>query len=355
MSTSPFQHASASQVTTFARCERRWHFQSIQRIQTPSTDAQALGTAIHAELEKYTLEGVPPTHGSAQLALGHLPPPRAPNVLAERELESPELFLGGVRFKGFIDLLDVRDELHPHILDFKTTSDFRYAKSSEELSNNPQLLIYAAWALECVPEIEMFTLSHLYLKSKGTPAARLVQAKVKGSDVMPALAPVVANVERMKVAALAEKAEDLTPNWDACHDFGGCPFRDRCNTTRSLSAMFAASETTFTQTTTGTKSMSALLNKLKAATNKPASGATGILPPDAPKYPTASSTPAPAPATQTSTGPDINFYIVWNPDSDKPPHKRFVTLQEAQDCAAQMSAKNPGKAFFVCFAMAVSR
>ena len=41
-------------------------------------------------------------------------------------------------------------------------------------------------------------------------------------------------------------------------------------------------------------------------------------------------------------------YILWNPDSEKPPKKIFTSRKDAESCARWACGRSPNETFFVC-------
>ena len=79
---------SVSQVAQFdpaaGGCPRKWWFQRVARREEPPSRFQELGTALHAEVEKYQKTGDAGALGPVtQAAASLLPPPRHPLVLSE--------------------------------------------------------------------------------------------------------------------------------------------------------------------------------------------------------------------------------------------------------------------------------
>ena len=100
-----WQHASASQIKTFRRCERKWWFEKIEGHRSPTTPAAELARAIHAELEAYLLGGDEPASPIARAGLKYLPrPEEGLTLLVEEEFSYSEGL--PVPVIGFIDLVE---------------------------------------------------------------------------------------------------------------------------------------------------------------------------------------------------------------------------------------------------------
>jgi hypothetical protein len=115
--------------------------------------------------------------------------------------------------------------------DHKSTTDFKWAKSEDELRNNTQSVLYAAEAMNRFG-VEHAELRWVYYRTRSTPASKLVRLHVTRDEV-------ATNMERIDGLATEiqqayktfEKAEEAPINARACDTFGGCPYADRCNLT----------------------------------------------------------------------------------------------------------------------------
>ena len=65
MQSNKLEHVSASQITTFRDCPRKWYFDKIVKVPRVSTAATELGSAVHEELEHYLKEGRNPSNTPA--------------------------------------------------------------------------------------------------------------------------------------------------------------------------------------------------------------------------------------------------------------------------------------------------
>lgn len=280
------RHVSASQITTYQRCARKWHFEKVMGFRPPQTGAQGLGTAVHTHVEGYHLEGKePPADRAGEVARAMLPllPPRDPANLIESPLSNPDIALSSVKVLGYIDFAVPPKEARFRIYDSKTTKNLKYAKTADELKDNTQLILYAWWGFSKWLDAESADISHVYGVTEGVARGQLVTATVDREHVESRVQTYSATVEEMKAATTVSDPMLISPNFDACNDYGGCPFKERCLQTPEvrLSYLFRKEEGT---------AMS--LKDRLAKSNTSAS----ILPPDAPKP----IIPAPAPLEATS-------------------------------------------------------
>ena len=138
---------SPSQISTALGCMRRWAFDRHWR--DPSGPAAEYGDRCHDITERWVRDGVAPVRSTCEgrtvtSAIGLLPAPR--RALAEQRIDA---WLGGVLWSMRLDWID---DYAPgkwvSIGDLKTTGNFSYAKSADELATeDPQGVIYGTWAV----------------------------------------------------------------------------------------------------------------------------------------------------------------------------------------------------------------
>ena len=135
---------SPSSYNTFVDCNLKWWFNKIAGFPTPTTKSQQLGTDVHSVLEAYLREGTPPDESTkegkiASSGIEYLPKPGT--YVIE---EGVDLHCGTLPFKGYVDAYSCTG----HVLDHKTTKDFKWAMDSYQLSHAPQPLAYVASLLK---------------------------------------------------------------------------------------------------------------------------------------------------------------------------------------------------------------
>jgi len=219
------KHVSASQVKAFRRCRSRWYHEKIDGHVEPPSEAMKRGTRIHALLEAYLVDGTPlPDDADGRIArpaLTRLPPAGSvPRDQVESRFETPaEVY--GIPFVGIIDLLE------PDIItDHKTTSDFKYTKTEEELRADPQAQAYAIATQKDGDDVVRFR--HLYIRTSGAPQSRETIVDFSRDDLAHALTRLRATVASMVETSQVDDVADVGHNLEACGDYGGCPHRARC-------------------------------------------------------------------------------------------------------------------------------
>jgi RecB family exonuclease len=296
------KNVSATQVKDYGRCKRFWHFRSIQKIRTPKTEAQQRGINIHEAIEAFLRHGIKPPEGEkvrlfVDVVEKHLAGMKG-EVLIEQRIDL-ETFPGGPPWVGFIDYLRDEHAGEPMlVLDYKTTSDFRYAKTPEELRDDSQLNSYGWWAYQNGHEGPMM-LGHLYLLTRTkTPKPLPVYAPTDYETVRGVWERDVETVKEMVEAAKVADVQELEPTPSACGMYGGCPYRSQCG----MTALFGVG--TKPKKGSATVSFFERMKQQVAQQQKAPQAApptNGVVPPDAPPReqpaaPVEAAAPAPAPA-----------------------------------------------------------
>lgn len=223
-------HVSASQITTFRDCPRKWYLNKIVGLQSPGSSATELGSQVHATLEAY-LRGETDVVGTedeigeiARSGSEHLPE-RGDHLEVELSLEEHMPLLDApVLVKGFVDLIDHAND---EIIDHKTSGNKRYTKSQRELKINVQLMMYAEAYFQRFPHKEKVTLTHIYYGTKSRWSKR-VSVTVTREHVRNQWELIKDTITQMIDASCAPNAGDVQADYDACAKYGGCPFRGAC-------------------------------------------------------------------------------------------------------------------------------
>ena len=239
----PFVRWSASQVDTYNTCNRKWWFNKILGIETPPHPSAVIGTEVHAQLEAY-LEEKAPADSLGPIARTALPfAPKPGTVYIEQSIEELGLVAGGLPALGYIDVLDLTGDI-PQVLDWKTTSNFRYAKTEDELLRNVQMSVYARATLAMcdrldVPEPTNVRVTHVAMLTKAPHEARRTSALMPVRTIHENWSSIDRTVLTMRETATCETPDKVTPTKSACSAYGGCPFLDRCRALEATRSIFA--------------------------------------------------------------------------------------------------------------------
>lgn len=270
---------SASQVETWLGCHRKWAWRRIAEVPQPQADSAAVGDSVHKQLETYEqggdLDFTEVVHGVriadvAQSGLHLLPDPkhiRPEWVERSFRFTSP----GGFVWNGRKDLSlpdgaalpEVEGEPTvplgaPVVLDHKSTSGIRWAKTAATLKWDVQGNLYAYEATHhahCLqhkdcqdhPELgaacarsdppQAADLVWTYYQTKGAKKAKRVHLRVTRQHAAFAMhildgfaSQMAAQLDAGKSASdKHEYVRTLQPNPNHCSAYGGCPYQGTCN------------------------------------------------------------------------------------------------------------------------------
>jgi hypothetical protein len=249
---------SPSQVDTFASCERKWGWEKLDGIEVPQKTSAQVGERVHAILEQWLMHATPPnvdeelklfddkgierTYYPGLIARSglHLLPPPGPHLEIENWIRPPMLTIPRGFWNGRVDC--AHDLLgDPELIDHKTTTDLKWAKSGDDLRKDAQGLIYA-WAAMHATGASSAHLRWIYYQSRKPYKTQVSYTRLGRNETIEGLQQWEERAGRMiKMKIEGKRALDLEPNPDACDRFGGCPHRLRCNLSpqQLMRSMFA--------------------------------------------------------------------------------------------------------------------
>lgn len=223
-------HYSASQYDTFTDCQRKWGFRYRDGIKAPAHPSAVKGTKCHDAAEAYLKHGTPydpdTDEGKIMLpGLKYLPQPGQASVEEELLLHLP----GVGEVTGFIDAL-YKEEAQVVVHDHKTTSNFKWAKTQNDLPENAQAVIYSAYAMEKFEVDEVLCRWVYHISNPKRPSAMKVETKLHVDQIQKPWNRIVDTFKQMReYHDQGAKAHDLPHNVEACERYGGCPYRSECN------------------------------------------------------------------------------------------------------------------------------
>ncbi|MCK4717700.1 MAG: PD-(D/E)XK nuclease family protein, partial [Thermoplasmata archaeon] len=252
---------SASQVDTFLDCVRKWAWRYLEGVKAPPHPSAKLGTRCHTIAEAWLLKGTQPDglevmtlpagrygektkdYYPGQIitaGLPLLPPPGVASVESRFTFYTKETAWQGYRDAMYIQEVG-NGEAHPPgiwpsewecipvVLDHKTTSHFKWAKSVEDLLQDTQANLYAAKTMEDFHTPHVLA-RWIYYRTKGQPLARPVEVEFHGAQVAQVIARLDETAKEIhQLYKLRPKALDLKPSPASCDKYGGCPHKGRCN------------------------------------------------------------------------------------------------------------------------------
>ncbi len=341
----PWRMASASQITTFRRCPRRWWFRSVGKLEEPTRPSAQLGTDVHAVIERYTRDGVTPggdeAGAIASAALHHLP---LPGTVPADRVEAAFCLRGSADLPlarpiiGKIDRIDLPTPLSPgvympgRVVDYKTLSDFRYMRTAEDLQQDVQAIVYGTVSAEYfagrkLPALRLgdslfhgyvvqpgwlrhVRFQHLYLRTTKPYKSDTCQTVLTPDGLLAGLRGIASSLDAMAEVSRIALPGEVAGNLEACGYYGGCPRRDLCAHLAGAGSIFgraaaAAMPSTSITGDTMTTPSNPFLRPAPAAPAPPAAPLAGEALKDALNASQPAQTaPAPAPApAQTSPAP----------------------------------------------------
>lgn len=246
---------SASQIKSWRDCKRRWALRSIAKLPQPTSPSQALGIEIDdGQLQPYLRDGRPfdftkESGYIAASALPYLPEGGGKEVQKHFILPSPSKQFG---YQGYLDLwlptggLPVHegmpDDDSPVVVDFKSTKDFKWALTPEELKTDVQAQLYATWAMFSTGKRKVH-LAWIYLLTRGAKKSMRRFVTVDAAHVFEQFKAIDKDACEMFAVRegcpdvsvesaqdrLIDYALELPPTPSACGDYGGCPYQHVCN------------------------------------------------------------------------------------------------------------------------------
>ena len=225
---------SATQIKQHRSCALQWYLQRVEGWQMPQSPSQALGEAIHLQVEQYLLDGKMPDLPSVENAMkkGYVPPTGGAYLVEEPKDYGMRMLAAGVPVKGRIDLLvpPPAGESLVKVVDWKSASSFRYVPEPDVLTRDVQGVLYLRYAFENYPYATEGQFRHVYLLTKGTGSKKVDAEMVDRPFVDAQWAHIEQTVEEMKATATRPLpvVAQTQANLSHCSNYGGCSFRDRC-------------------------------------------------------------------------------------------------------------------------------
>jgi hypothetical protein len=246
-------YVSASQVSTYRECARKWAWKYIGGIKAEQTEAQKLGDEVEKEqigpyltqdrAFDFARDARAGFLGSGYIAaagLKYLPAPKTPGTVLQKKLEfrsSSAPFI----WVGYLDCFLPNSSALPSpekgdwgnapcIVDFKTTKDFRYIKKEAVLRKDPQAVLYSVHVIS-ETDADYVDLQWTYFRTQKSAKAERTAFRFSGEatfEQFDGLEKTGTEIYQWKTQE-GVSPKDLPPNPEVCELFGGCPFRDKCN------------------------------------------------------------------------------------------------------------------------------
>jgi hypothetical protein len=227
-------HLSATRIRLFRECPRKWAWQYIFGHEQPETVALKQGTWSHLALECIS-QGLPVPEEvpedlakrvEASLPYFHTTDTLRPEYSFELDLSEFDEDFAGYTVTGTADRWHTCGILE----DLKTTADLRYAKTEEQLRDDPQVQLYAyALFRELPDDQDEMQCRWVYVPKKGKKPPKQVDftinrewAEKKFEGLLTSMKAMISLYQEVKDAA------KVTGNRSMCSRYGGCPFKPHC-------------------------------------------------------------------------------------------------------------------------------
>lgn len=231
--TAPNYRYSASQVSTFRDCRRKWAFKTIDKIEAPPNKYAEMGSRIHKKLETYLTTGLlgdPLTDDDFKIILpGIKYLPRVGTATVEEYIKIPTDY---GPFIGYIDAQFTDDQGRHVNIDHKTTSALKWALTPEKLKSDTQSVAYAKYALDKTGADSVVNRWVYYQRNAKRPKAQKVEVEMSLSHVDKQWLTILDDVREMKqLRDSGVKAIQVEKNLNICNKYGGCPYKENCQLT----------------------------------------------------------------------------------------------------------------------------
>ncbi len=244
----------SSSVRVHEQCQRKGFQEQVLGLRAPDSIGKTFGTQYHLDWKTWFNDKKLPSQytdtGIVARRAMHLYPAPGEGLLVEygevteEDREAgvqgaiDEVLADGTIYVGAIDLADVRPAPQlkdgRRLYDHKSTVNMSYAKTADELRRDVSAVFYAR-------RLRDLALKPLGIADRDMPArwvyAERIGKKVQevdflitGADMRERWGKTLQSVKEMR--ALHDQGprwQDVTPNYNACGDFGGCQFRAQCS------------------------------------------------------------------------------------------------------------------------------
>lgn len=236
---------SPTATSKYRLCRRLYAFEYNEGLRPPPSPKQEFGTTVHKYLERWLKEGIYPDDSPAGLTArqgidkGWLPKPD-PRLLVEGKFEF--VVRKGLLAAGYIDCIAPPEvtESDPLVIDHKSTSDLRWAKTEEQLLVDPQVILYGIWAM-LHWKLSSVRARWVYYAAtnpsdenqprqpRGAKPVE-VQLSTQSPAIMESVERLLNDFEEMaRIRIENQPGLSFKPSPESCGAFGGCPHIGRCN------------------------------------------------------------------------------------------------------------------------------
>lgn len=228
---------SASQISTAEDCLRKWAWDKLDGLSRGGNKYAQLGTMVHTMLEAWLKYGTPPPVDSeeediakaAAVASKMIPKLPVPQRVDEDNVEGYfKVEIDGIPFRGFIDLA-FHDYDIPEVWDHKTTTDFRWMKTDEDLVEDVQATLYAKYSMARSGK-DKARLNWTYGKTTKSYSCKQTSVVVTEEEIEPRVQKTLETARHLQlIRESGVSAEEVPYDASACEKYGGCAYKENCN------------------------------------------------------------------------------------------------------------------------------
>ena len=223
-------------------CLRRTWYERVGGKERVTTAAMTAGSGMHAEIEHYLAFGVAALSPTVMAGRGFIPEP-GPRLTVEASIAKAGLTACGVPVAGHIDLLNTREEYLDatgelrsdpkntvEVIDWKSTSDIKWAKTAEQVAATIQMNTYGAAVLTKLPDTEHVRLTHVYFQRGARPKA-LLSTSLRTREQIAGRWKYAESIVRTIIDAIKESdVNKVDGNNKACKSYNqACPHTSYCS------------------------------------------------------------------------------------------------------------------------------
>lgn len=211
-------------------CNSKWYFDKIvfPDAEQTSTASTELGTEVHACIENY-LNGKGELDHELLVDNTYVPAVKASGFPLRVEYEFVDTTSFKVPARGFIDLV-VLDHGNKScfIVDHKTSKEWKYSRTADELRTDPQALLYLWVLYQELGDDWTYSFAHHVILTKKPSPERITVVEFTAAEIIKGKAILDGWVAGMFHDARALDHTFVDRNFSACYKYGKCKFWDYC-------------------------------------------------------------------------------------------------------------------------------
>lgn len=231
---------SASQMKNHLDCNSKWYFDKIvfpdaEQTGTASTE---LGTEVHACIEDF-LKGTKPTLDHELLRDNtYIHAVKDSGFPLRVEFEFVDTTSFRVPAKGFIDLVVLDHGTKTcFVVDHKTSKEWKYSKTTDELRVDPQALLYLWVLYQELGDDWTYSFAHHVILTKKVSPERLTVVEFTPAEIKAGKVLLDGWIAGQFHDSRALDHTFVDRNFSACYKYGKCKFWDYCKGEKAVPSL----------------------------------------------------------------------------------------------------------------------